>query len=30
VEAVRTFEGGGEPSDDLTILALRRPAAQAA
>jgi hypothetical protein len=27
VDAVRTFEGGGEPSDDLTILALRRPAA---
>ena len=27
VAAVRAFEAGGEPSDDLTILALRRPAA---
>jgi len=26
VAAVRAFEAGGEPSDDLTILALRRPA----
>jgi len=29
VATVRTFEAGGEPSDDLTILALRRPAATA-
>ena len=26
VKAVRDFEAGGEPSDDLTIMALRRPA----
>ena len=26
VAAVRTFEAGGEPSDDLTVLALRRRA----
>lgn len=27
VATVRAFEAGGEPSDDLTVLALRRPAA---
>ena len=27
VAQVRAFEAGGEPSDDLTVLALRRPAA---